>query len=494
MSDQLADGRSVKSLETLEVIPDPISLIESMRAVGYSVEAAIADLVDNSISARADAVEIKYDASDDPFLAILDNGWGMAPDELTNAMRHGSGNPTDAREPDDLGRFGLGLKTASLSQCRKLTVVSRKDNVTSARRWDLDVVQQSGRWLVVVPGNKELEALPMFPRLQAMNSGTLVVWQDLDRLTAGAFDPQSEMTTKLSSLYEHLALVFHRFTQKEDGIGPVSMMVNGQLIPPRDPFLRANTFRQPLEGQVVRNDRGDVRVLPFILPPVSHLSPEEISLAGGKEGLRGTQGFYIYRNRRLVIWGTWFRLVPKEEFYKLTRVQVDIPNTFDDLWALDIKKSVAYPPEEIRKRLKELIPHFADTSKKTVTYPGRKQHVKGFVPLWTRVEPNHGAFRYELNLEHPVIQSLSSRLAEDDEKYFQMLLSLFGDTLPFESIYADMCGDRRRESEEDTLASLTEIATNLMEITGLGVDKVLNIDPIVRYPQHHDKLRVELEK
>ena len=494
MSDQLADGRSVKSLETLEVIPDPISLIESMRAVGYSVEAAIADLVDNSISARADAVEIKYDASDDPFVAILDNGWGMAPDELTNAMRHGSGNPTDEREPDDLGRFGLGLKTASLSQCRKLTVVSRKDNVTSARRWDLDVVQQSGRWLVVVPEIKELEALPMFSRLQALDSGTLVVWQDLDRLTAGAFDPQSEMTTKLSSLYEHLALVFHRFTQKEDGIGPVSMIVNGQQIPSRDPFLRANTFRQPLEGQVIRHERGDVRVLPFILPPVSHLSPDEISLAGGKEGLRGTQGFYIYRNRRLVIWGTWFRLVPKEEFYKLTRVQVDIPNTFDDLWALDIKKSVAYPPEAIRKRLKELIPHFADTSKKTVTYPGRKQHVKGFVPLWTRVEPNHGAFRYELNPEHPVIQSLSSRLAEDDQRYFQMLLSLFGDTLPFESIYADMCGDRRRDSEEDTLASLTEIATNLLEITGLGVDQVLNIDPIVRYPQHHDKLRVELEK
>ncbi len=136
-------------LETVEVIPDPVSLIESMRAIGYSVEAAIADLIDNSISAQANAVEIKYDASDDPFVAILDNGWGMAPDELTNAMRHGSHNPTDEREPDDLGRFGLGLKTSSLSQCRKLTVVSRKDRVTSARRWDLDVVQHSGRWLVV---------------------------------------------------------------------------------------------------------------------------------------------------------------------------------------------------------------------------------------------------------------------------------------------------------------------------------------------------------
>jgi hypothetical protein len=484
----------MKHLETLEVIPDPISLIESMRAIGYSVEAAIADLIDNCISAQADAVEIKYDASQDPFVAILDNGWGMAPDELTNAMRHGSHNPSDEREADDLGRFGLGLKTASLSQCRKLTIVSRKDCVTSARRWDLDIVQQSGRWLVVVPDFKELEALPMFSRLQALDSGTLVVWQDLDRLTAGAFDPQAEMTTKLSSLYEHLALVFHRFTQKEEGIGPVSMMVNGQQIPPRDPFLRSNTFRQPLEGQVIKHERGDVRVSPFILPPVSHLSPDEISLAGGKEGLRGTQGFYIYRNRRLVIWGTWFRLVPKEEFYKLTRVQVDIPNTFDNLWALDIKKSVAYPPEAIRKRLKELIPHFANTSKKTVTYPGRKQSAKGFVPLWTRVEPHHGAFRYEINMEHPVNQSLSSRLVEDDQRYFQMLLSLFGDTLPFESIYADMCGDRRVDNEEEALASLTEIALNLLEITGLGVDQVMNIDPIVRYPQHHDKLRVELDK
>lgn len=484
----------LNSLETLEVIPDPISLIESMRAVGYSAEAAIADIVDNSISAQADKIEIRYDASDDPFVAILDNGWGMAPDALTNAMRHGSHNPNDERGPDDLGRFGLGLKTASLSQCRKFTVVSRKDSITSARSWDLDVVQYSGRWLVVVPDFKELEALPMFSRLQDLDSGTLVVWKDLDRLTAGAFDPQAEMTTKLSSLYDHLALVFHRFTQKEDGIWPVSMMVNGQQIPPRDPFLRSNTFRQPLEGQVIKHDRGNVRVLPFILPPVSHLSPDEISLAGGKEGLRGTQGFYIYRNRRLVIWGTWFRLVPKEEFYKLTRVQVDIPNTFDDLWALDIKKSVAYPPESIRKRLKELIPHFADTSKKTVTYPGRKQSAKGFVPLWTRVEPHHGAFRYELNMEHPVIQSLSSRLAGDDQRYLQMLISLFGDTLPFESIYADMCGDRRLDNNEETLASLTEIATNLLEITGLGVDQIMNIDPIVRYPQHHDKLRVELDK
>lgn len=480
-------------METLEVIPDPVSLIESMRAVGYSVEAAIADLVDNSISAKAEVIRIQYDASDNPFVAILDNGTGMLPDELTNAMRHGSHNPVDERDPSDLGRFGLGLKTASLSQCRKLTVVSKKESVVSARRWDLDVVQESGKWLVVVPEYGVLANLPMFKRLESLNSGTLVVWQDLDRLTAGASDPQAEMTSKLSSLYEHLALVFHRFTQKENGVGPIRMEVNGLEIPPRDPFLKGKTYCQPLEGQVIRHQRGDVQVTPFILPPIGSMTPDEISMAGGKDGLRGTQGFYIYRNRRLVIWGTWFRLVPKQEFYKLTRVQVDIPNSFDDLWALDIKKSVAFPPEAIRRRLKELIPHFADTSKRTLTYPGRKQTSKEFVPLWTRVEPHHGAFRYELNMDHPVIQSLSSRLSGEDQRYFQTLLSLFGDALPFESIYADMCADQRAGDGIQIISGLLEIARNLLEVTELPVDQILSIDPIVRYPQHHKTIRMELE-
>lgn len=484
----------MKSVETLEVIPNPIALIESMRAVGYSVEAAIADLIDNSISAKADSIRVKYDASEDPFVAILDDGHGMAPDELTNAMRHGSTNPRDLRDVSDLGRFGLGLKTASLSQCSKLTVVSKKDGVVSTRRWDIRVVRDSGRWLVVVPESKEVESLPLWTSLASLTSGTLVVWQDLDRLTAGASDPQSEMTIKLAPLFDHLALVFHRFTQKEDEAKQVRIEVNGLTIPPRDPFLRANTFRQPLEGQIIRHERGDVSVLPFILPPVSHLTLDEISLAGGREGLRGTQGFYIYRNRRLIVWGTWFKLVPKEEFYKLTRVQVDIPNSFDDLWALDIKKSIAYPPESIRVRLKDLIPHFAGTSKKTVTYPGRKQAAKGFVPLWVRIEPKHGAFHYELNLEHPVVEALWSKLHENDQRHFQMLLSLFGDTLPFESIYADMCSDHRGLDDKEVFEELVENATTLLEVTGLGIEQVMKIDPVVRFPHLHSRLREELEK
>ncbi|RQT63553.1 ATP-binding protein [Burkholderia cepacia] len=481
-------------MNTLEVVPDPVSLMESMRAVGYSVDAAIADLVDNSISASAKRIDIEYDASDDPFVAILDDGVGMMPDELTNAMRHGSRNPTDERDPSDLGRFGLGLKTASLSQCRSLTVVSKVHETVSARRWDLDIVRHCRKWLVVVPEDAELKNMPLFHSLMELNSGTLVVWQSLDKLTAGALDPQQEMTTKLSLLREHLALVFHRFTQKEVGFNPIRISVNGLRLPPRDPFLKNNMFRQPLEGQIIRHERGDVHVTPYILPPIRNLTADEVELSGGNEGLRGTQGFYIYRNRRLVIWGTWFKLVPKDEFFKLTRVQVDIPNSFDDLWALDIKKSVAYPPDIIRTRLRELIPHFANTSKRTLTYPGRKRNTKDFVPLWTRVEPYHGAFRYEVNVDHPAIEALSSKLDMDDQKSLFALLGLFGDALPMEAIYADMCADHRRSDNVQLLATLLDHAANLLEITGLDVEQILTIDPIARYPQHHEKLREELGK
>lgn len=483
----------MSQIETLEVIPDPVSLIESMRAVGYTVEAAVADLIDNSLSARSTSISVKYDASENAFVAILDNGLGMTPDELTRAMRHGSSNPSDVRAHDDLGRFGLGLKTASLSQCRKLTVVSKKHGVISARRWDLDVVQDTGRWLVVVPGPEELRELPVFARLQGQESGTLVIWQSLDRLTAGSRDQQHEMTTKMAPLFEHLAQVFHRFTQKEDGYGQVIISVNGRRLPARDPFLSRNHFRQALEGQVIRHDRGDVVVTPYILPPVSHLTADEIELAGGREGLRGTQGFYVYRNRRLVIWGTWFRLVPKEEFFKLTRVRVDIPNSFDDLWGLDIKKSAAHPPDPIRSRLKDLIPHFANTSKRTVTYQGRRTDRVGSVPLWSRNEPKHGAFAYEPNIEHPLIEKLFSALGDGEQRHLQMILDFLGTSLPFEGIYADMCRDNRNDDPETTVKALLEMAEEMREVTGLELDRILEIDPLARYPHLHAQLRKELE-
>lgn len=479
--------------QTLEVIPDPVSLIESMRAVGYTVEAAVADIVDNSLSAQAQTVQVQYDAAGGPFLAILDDGTGMAPNELTNAMRHGSSNPTDQRVADDLGRFGLGLKTASLSQCRKLTVVSSKDGVVSARCWDLNVVRETGRWLVVVPDEDEIDALPLIRRLRDQPSGTLVVWQDLDRLTAGAKDIQAEMTARMDPLLEHLALVFHRFRQKEGNHPAVQITVNGLPLPHRDPFLSSNQFRQELEGQMIRHERGEVEVRPYILPPISRLTEEEIETAGGRDGLRGTQGFYIYRARRLVIWGTWFRLVPKQEIYKLTRVMVDIPNSFDELWALDIKKSAAYPPDTIRKRLRQLIPHFADQSRKAIVYTGRRgRSDPAVVPLWDRIEPKHGTFSYQVNVEHPLIVRLGESLNTDQQRHMQMIMEYLASSLPYDQIYADMCGDQPRQAKDD-VEGLVDMARSLVELTGLELEQVLRIDPLARFPTLHDTIKERVQ-
>ena len=479
--------------DILEVLPDPVSLIESMRAIGYTPETALADLIDNSISAGASVIGIEYDAAGEPFVALLDDGHGMDAAELTSAMRHGSRNPVDARSAQDLGRFGLGLKTASLSQCRRLTVVSKQAGQVHARCWDLDVVQAENRWVVVVPTAKEMAKLPLYAELVAQDSGTLVVWQSLDRLMSGSARPAEEMTVRMADLHDHLSFVFHRYTRREGTAPAVDIRINGLKLKSIDPFLKGNSFTQPLEGQEIRVDGERISVQPFVLPHMSHLGPEEAETAGGREGLRSRQGFYVYRNRRLVIWGTWFRLVPKEEFYKLTRVQVDIPNTLDHLWALDIKKSAAYPPDVIRDRLRDLIPHFSGTSRNTITYPGRRQKQKaGFVPLWDRIEPSHGRFHYQLNPDHPAIRHLSDSLDDAARNALQQVLDLAAAALPLESIYSDMCGDRRGAAQSAAYAETAALAARMMEVTGLSLDSVLSLDPVARFPQYHEQIRKEL--
>ena len=148
-------------MKTISLPPYAPTLIESIRAIGYTPESAIADIVDNSVSASASCAEIFFFPIGDSYIAILDNGCGMNADELETAMRYGSQSPNDKRAATDLGRFGLGLKTASLSQCRTLTVASKKGGSIEARRWDIDHVIKTGDWsLIVLETEDELNAIP----------------------------------------------------------------------------------------------------------------------------------------------------------------------------------------------------------------------------------------------------------------------------------------------------------------------------------------------
>jgi hypothetical protein len=239
-------------------------LIESMRDIGYSLETALADIIDNSITAQARSIRLFADTtSAQPSLAILDDGEGMTEDELLAAMRPGSRNPLDTRDKEDLGRFGLGLKTASFSQCRKLTVASRKDGVTSCARWNLDEVARTNRWLVEFLD--DTSGVPWIDELAG--SGTLVLWEALDRLVEGdGSDARAAFVSRIDEAAEHLELVFHRFLAGERGVRKIAISLNGRQLRPFDPFHSSHPATQAGPIERIKSGGQEVEVQTFTLP------------------------------------------------------------------------------------------------------------------------------------------------------------------------------------------------------------------------------------
>lgn len=418
--------------------PSASSLAASMRDLGYSLEAAVADLIDNSISAHASRVDIVCDLStDSPSLAIIDDGDGMTADELLLAMRHGTGHPGAARRPDDLGRFGLGLKTASFSQCRRLTVISRKNGSISGAEWNLDLIDQKDDWVLLILDEDEALAQPFADRLA--EGGAAVVWRMLDRLFEDERgDRRDEIVNeKLASLDRHLALVFHRFLAGEiKGRRRLHLTINGHPVEAFDPFCRKNKATQLLPEEIVHVEQVEVRIQPYILPHHSRLSATEYDFYQSRSDFISNQGAYIYRNGRLMAWGDWFRLIPKGEATKLARVQIDFPNSVDESWTIDIKKSRARPPHAVRERLRQIIKQVE--SRSTTVHRGRGEKVFTEVkaPLWERYADQQ-AIRYSLNLKHPLVEALLSGLDNTSIDRAKLLLEAIPASLPVEMIYSD---------------------------------------------------------
>lgn len=198
-------------MQVRETPPFAPVLMESTRAIGYSLEAAIADIIDNSIAAKAGKVQLSFFPVGDAYVSILDNGTGMDDAQMNIAMQYGSKSPTETRDSSDLGRYGLGLKTASLSQCRVLTVISKQGDQVIGRRWDLDYVIKTGAWSLLILDKEDFASVPHISDLYEQDSGTLVVWQNLDRLLMGEVDYEKSLGRKMDEVRQHLELVFHRY-------------------------------------------------------------------------------------------------------------------------------------------------------------------------------------------------------------------------------------------------------------------------------------------
>ena len=224
-------------MQVRETPPFAPVLMESTRAIGYSLEAAIADIIDNSVAAKAGKVQLSFFPVGDAYVSILDNGTGMDDAQMNIAMQYGSKSPTETRDSSDLGRYGLGLKTASLSQCRVLTVISKQGDQVIGRRWDLDYVIKTGAWSLLILDKEDFVSVPHISDLYEQESGTLVVWQNLDRLLMGEVDYEKSLGRKMDEVRQHLELVFHRYLSGESGIKKLEILFNGVKLKAADPFL-----------------------------------------------------------------------------------------------------------------------------------------------------------------------------------------------------------------------------------------------------------------
>ena len=455
-------------MRELQHPPNAASLLESMRSLGYSVESALADLIDNSISANARKVSIEFRTVGEPYVALLDDGNGMSSAQLEGAMRHGSQSPLVGRSAQDLGRYGLGLKTASISQCRRMTVISLKDGELSGYVWDMDVVIRTNSWTLLVLDEEDISPLPHVSDLRAAGSGTIVLWQRLDRLCAGEISAGQAIDEKMDFARQHLSLVFHRYLAGESSLPRLSLCMNSVSLKPVDPFLTSHRATQRLDDDAFTVEGQKVHVKPFILPHLSKLSREDVEEAGGADSFRVRQGFYVYRHYRLIIWGTWFHLGRKDELSKLARVRVDIPNSLDHLWTLDIKKSVAAPPEAVRTNLRRIIRRIRDHSSNTINFKGKLSDPGLITTGWNEVVDRIGV-RYEINRGHPTIKRLENALSSAGRADLEGILRSIETTFPADALYARMASEIR-PSFASTLneTELADLARTL--ISGLESD------------------------
>ncbi len=373
------------------------------------------------------------------WITILDDGRGMDANDLDSAMRLGDRNPLDQRAPDDLGRFGLGLKTASFSQARSLTVASRSSGRSiECLRWDLDVLASSTDWHLLEGASSGSEY--HLDVLKDRESGTLVLLEKLDRLVSSEFEAQDFLDV-IDRVEGHLGMTFHRYLE---GPGPrLKLMLNGKAVLPWDPFLSGHTGKPWSPPPLRLGSDREIEVQCHVLPHKDKLSAREYEEAAGPDGWTLGQGFYVYRNERLLVAGGWLglgtgRRWTRDEAHRLARIRLDIPNSADSDWKLDIRKSTARPPVSVRKRLTRLAEEARHRARRVFAHRGRTTPVVRGEPVEMAWLSTHAAAgtRYRISRTHQSILNVlehSPALAADIEA----MLRCIEETVPVQRIWLD---------------------------------------------------------
>lgn len=482
---------------TRNVPPAASAMLESLRGLGYTIATAIADLVDNSVSADASRVDVLFEWNGaDSWIRIADNGRGMTDAELEAAMRLGARDPRTQRGVGDLGRFGMGLKTASFSQSRILTVASSKaDNERSCLRWDLDQLGGAeGSWLL-----HEGARLGSESRVLAGltgETGTVILWENLDRIVTDGFTAQ-DMIELIEQVDSHLAMTFHRLI--DDGL---EIRINGQQVRSWDPFLTGHTGKA-MESVVyqLQNAPG-VLAQCHVLPHKDLLKPAEYEAAAGPVGWPAQEGFYIYRNRRLLLAGGWLglgergRRWTRDEAHRLARIRLDIPNTADAEWKINILKSTASVPVRLRSQLTRLASETRDVAKKVFAHRGRlvtgRGETSGGIPDVWAVHHSAKGNSYRISKQHDLVASILARAGPLRSDVLS-LLSLIAETVPVQRIWLDTAEQTNvsrggfAAAPDEIETTLTSLFEALVEFRGFSPDeaqlRLSRTPPFDQYPE-----------
>lgn len=476
-------------ITTEEVIPDPESLLESIRSVGYSLKEAISDLIDNSVSANATSIRVIINLEGDGEFHLIDNGDGMDHQKLVSSFRLGSTNPKKTRDENDLGRFGMGMKTASLSQCRSVTVTSKQNNSVVSRTLDLDEVNRQKKWII---GEKAMH-LEIIKELNDLEQGTIVSWEKIDHNNVS----KEENNNLLLDVRNYISLCFHRFMERTNN--KISFYLNDVLIKPISPVVEGSQVFSEISL-----DNIDSKMEAFTIP--IRKDNNSFSVFNSLElfnGVENQQGIYIYRSDRLLCFGGWLGIVKPNNSYKLCRVIINFKNDYssDSKWSIDIKKTKAEIPYEYRQEIKRFVRKAQKASSIKIGKFNRLEMGSSIRNLYENAElwlikknTKYGYWEYSLNIENPIFQGLLEKVKK---KELKVLLDIISRNIPIadiidnndeepanhDTLYAEIDIEDILANEKKQAQQLLQIFLQSGETKSEAIEKILSVEPFVRHKQ-----------
>ena len=484
-------------MSKFKIEPRPGNILGSLRSIGYNLKTALSDIIDNSIAAEAKRIEIvNNDLSKNidslEWIAIVDDGLGMTIESMIKALTLGGEGIEQERNAQDLGRFGLGLKTASFSQCRKLTLISKKKNEgVNTLVFDIDHIMKNG-WEVYSFDNYKILIDKIKDRVENKaifdnENWTVVFWENLDKIQIASTD---SFYAELSKVRNHFELIYHKFKNK------VEIRLNGTIVNYWDPYATAISSQEKYYKYSSSNDTYSIKG-----HVLKHSSEFQNIREYENQSLIGTfnqnQGFFVYRNKRLIYRGSWLGLFNKEHHYILARVEINLTNKLEsDLaWGVNISKSSVSIPRFAESDIRAECNRIRSEANNTFRFHGgvkkhkiRNKNIETEIqPIWnfeSKGTKNGEKNQYKINIKHPLFDNFLKRLSTDEivKKDFQQILKYIENYLPVDNIFARKANN---EVEQPIVDShyIYQNFKEILEIYKINMDvnvaftKLIRIEP-----------------